>query len=99
MDGNYKGLTSAISMYTALKVCIFDDLWTLTFKINDLQTGAEKLVAAYCDTYRMSAVGVRPYSVYGPWGRPDSDVYKMAMAINDNAAVEIYIDDKLVHLE
>ena len=45
---------------------------------------------AYCEKYKLSVVVLRPFSVYGPWGRPDLEVYKMALNIQNKKTVEIY---------
>ena len=47
------------------------------------------MVAAYCTTYDLSVVGVRPFTVYGPWGRPDMAVYGMAVEITEDKPVKI----------
>ena len=53
------------------------------------QMAGEEMVAAYCTTYDLSVVGVRPFTVYGPWGRPDMAVYGMAVEILDGKPVKI----------
>ena len=62
------------------------------------QTGGERLVRAYCQDYGISSVGVRPFSVYGPWGRPDGDIYRMALQISKGEKVEVYSNKEWVHL-
>ena len=47
------------------------------------------MVAAYCEKYKLSVVGVRPFTVYGPWGRPDMAVYGMTKEINENKEIEV----------
>lgn len=44
----------------------------------------------FCMENSLNVVGVRPFSVYGPWGRPDEDIYKMAVSLADNSPVEVY---------
>ncbi|XP_077984856.1 uncharacterized protein LOC144439441 [Glandiceps talaboti] len=36
---------------------------------------------SYCHKYNISAVGLRFFTVYGPWGRPDMAIYKFANKI------------------
>ena len=49
----------------------------------------EEMVAAYCEKYKLSVVGVRPFTVYGPWGRPDMAVYGMTKEMNENKEIEV----------
>ena len=55
-----------------------------------LQIGTEDLVSAYCYKYSFKAVGLRFFSVYGPWGRPDGDIYAMATLIDKGEQVYVY---------
>ena len=47
------------------------------------------MVAAYCEKYELSVVGVRPFTVYGPWGRPDMAVYGMTNELNEDQEIEV----------
>lgn len=44
----------------------------------------------YCKSYGLSSVGLRFFTVYGPWGRPDMAVYKFAEAIVEKKPVPMY---------
>lgn len=92
LDKDYKGLTPAISLLSALKVKLPYNGNTFIILVLFLQTGVEKFVSAYCEEFGLSTVGIRPFSVYGPWGRPDGDIYKMALEIDANKPVQIYTD-------
>ena len=50
----------------------------------------EMLALHYCEHFNMSAVGLRFFTVYGPWGRPDMAVYKFAESILDGKEVPMY---------
>jgi UDP-glucuronate 4-epimerase len=50
----------------------------------------EVMAAAYSKNYRFSAVGVRFFNVYGPWGRPDMSIYKFTAAMQKNKYINIY---------
>lgn len=54
-----------------------------------LKMAGEEMVAAYCEKYKLSVVGVRPFTVYGPWGRPDMAVYGMTKEMNDDQEIEV----------
>ena len=44
----------------------------------------------YCTEHSLNMVGVRPYSVYGQWGRPDCDIMRLATGIYSGESVEVY---------
>src|SRR5258707_15764496 len=41
----------------------------------------ELITHAYCHLYKIPATGLRYFTVYGPWGRPDMAAYLFADAI------------------
>ncbi len=50
----------------------------------------EVLAYSYHDLYGIKATGLRFFTVYGPWGRPDMAYYKFAEAITNNHPIDIY---------
>ncbi|MDO8592358.1 MAG: GDP-mannose 4,6-dehydratase [bacterium] len=50
----------------------------------------ELLAYAYHGLYGIKACGLRFFTVYGPWGRPDMACFKFADLIRKNQPVEIY---------
>ena len=50
----------------------------------------ELISNAYCYLYKKKFIGVRFFSVYGPWGRPDMFYFKFLKKIKDNKPIEIY---------
>ena len=50
----------------------------------------ELISNAYNFLYKMNFIGVRFFSVYGPWGRPDMFYFKFLKKIQNNKPVEIY---------
>ncbi len=59
-------------------------LYAATKKANEL------MAHAYSHLYRLPTTGLRFFTVYGPWGRPDMAMWKFAKAICDGAPVELY---------
>ncbi|HXQ16173.1 MAG TPA: NAD-dependent epimerase/dehydratase family protein, partial [Caulobacteraceae bacterium] len=52
---------------------------------------ADELMAhCYAHLYRLPVTGVRFFTVYGPWGRPDMAPWRFAEAIDAGAPIEIY---------
>ena len=50
----------------------------------------ELISNAYHFLYKKNFIGVRFFSVYGPWGRPDMFYFKFLKKIKDNKPIEIY---------
>lgn len=50
----------------------------------------EMFADTYCNEYKVWSVGVRFFTVYGPWGRPDMAVYKFAKKISDGEAIPLF---------
>jgi UDP-glucuronate 4-epimerase len=50
----------------------------------------EVLAHSYVELYKIPATGLRFFTVYGPWGRPDMAYYKFANQIIDGDTIEVY---------
>ena len=50
----------------------------------------ELMAHVYSHLFGIPATGLRFFTVYGPWGRPDMACYKFANAIYENKPIEIY---------
>jgi UDP-glucuronate 4-epimerase len=70
----------------------------------------EAMAHAYSYLYGLPATGLRFFTVYGPWGRPDMAMYIFAKAITEGAPIKLfnhgrmqrdftYIDDVIEALE
>ena len=54
-------------------------------------TKSNELVAhAYSSLYNLKCIGLRFFTVYGPWGRPDMSLFKFVKNILNNRYIEIY---------
>jgi len=52
---------------------------------------ADELMAyTYSHLFNIHSTGLRFFTVYGPWGRPDMAYYKFASSIINNKPIEIY---------
>lgn len=52
---------------------------------------ANELVAhVYSHLYRLPTTGLRFFTVYGPWGRPDMAYFKFVQAIAANKPIDVY---------
>jgi UDP-glucuronate 4-epimerase len=50
----------------------------------------EMMAHAYAHLYRLPVTGLRFFTVYGPWGRPDMAYYKFAHAIIDGTPIDLF---------
>ncbi len=60
------------------------NLYAATKRANEL------LAYSYGALYGLATVGLRFFTVYGPWGRPDMLYFKIAEAMRENREIEIY---------
>ena len=56
---------------------------------------AEVLAAAYSHLYNLTTIGLRFFTVYGPYGRPDMAIYDFTESIYKNKKINIYDKGKL----
>lgn len=66
------------------KTCTPLSLYAATKKSNEV------LAHSYSSIYGIQTSGLRFFTVYGPWGRPDMALYKFTEAINKKQPIEVY---------
>jgi len=59
-------------------------LYAATKKANELMT------YTYSHLYNLPATGLRFFTVYGPWGRPDMALFKFTKAIINGTPIDVY---------
>lgn len=59
-------------------------LYAATKKSNEL------MAHCYSSLYKFPATGLRFFTVYGPWGRPDMALFKFIKSINEGKAINVY---------
>ena len=59
-------------------------LYAATKKSNEL------MAHSYASLYKLSCTGLRFFTVYGPWGRPDMACYSFTKAIFEGKAIDVY---------
>lgn len=64
-------------------------LYAATKKSNEL------MAHSYAHLYRLPCTGLRFFTVYGPWGRPDMAYYKFANAMLAGRPIEVYNNGKM----
>ena len=78
------GLNEKVPFSTADTTDRPASLYAATKKANEL------MAYAYSHLYNIPVTGLRFFTVYGPWGRPDMAYYKFALSIMKNKPIEIY---------
>lgn len=84
---------SSSSVYganTKVPFCVGDrvdhpiSLYAATKKANEL------IAHVYSHLYQLPTTGLRFFTVYGPWGRPDMAYFKFAQAIDAGKPIDVY---------
>lgn len=61
-----------------------NSLYGSTKKINEV------MAATYSKLYKINCIGLRFFTVYGPYGRPDMSLYKFTKSINEGKQVQLF---------
>jgi len=64
-------------------------LYAATKKSNEL------MAHAYAHLYDMKVTGLRFFTVYGPWGRPDMAYFSFTKAISEGKSIDVYNHGKM----
>ena len=65
-------------------------LYAATKKANEL------MAHTYSHLYGLPVSGLRFFTVYGPWGRPDMALFKFTRAMRDGQPIDVYNHGKMV---
>ena len=55
----------------------------------------ELMAHSYSHLYHLPTTGLRFFTVYGPWGRPDMAYFKFAKAILNGESIDVYNEGKM----
>ena len=86
----YASSSSVYGANTAMPFSIHDNvnhplsLYAASKKSNEL------MAHAYSHLYQLPTTGLRFFTVYGPWGRPDMALFKFTQAILENKPIQIF---------
>jgi UDP-glucuronate 4-epimerase len=56
----------------------------------------EHMAYAYASLFKIPTTGLRFFTVYGPWGRPDMAYYKFTKAIVEGTPIDVYNNGNLL---
>lgn len=65
-------------------------LYAATKKANEL------MAHCYAHLYRLPCTGLRFFTVYGPWGRPDMALFKFTKGILEGTAIPVFNHGKMI---
>tara|TARA_B100000212_G_scaffold195672_1_gene147647 strand:+ start:1297 stop:2334 length:1038 start_codon:yes stop_codon:yes gene_type:complete len=65
-------------------------LYAATKKSNEL------VAYSYSHLFNLQTIGLRFFTVYGPWGRPDMALFKFTKAIIDNEPIRVFNRGKMI---
>jgi UDP-glucuronate 4-epimerase len=83
------GANAKVPFNTADRVDNPVSLYAATKKANEL------MAHTYSHLYKIPATGLRFFTVYGPWGRPDMAYYKFANLMRKGKPIDVYNDGKM----
>ncbi|STX28043.1 protein capI [Legionella beliardensis] len=98
-DVNHLAYASSSSVYGSNTCLPFDEsqnidhpisLYAATKKANEL------MAHTYSHLYNLPTTGLRFFTVYGPWGRPDMALFKFTQAILEGKPIDIYNHGKMI---
>jgi UDP-glucuronate 4-epimerase len=78
------GLNDKMPFTTNDKVDNPISLYAATKKSNEM------IAHSYSHIHQLPVTGLRFFTVYGPWGRPDMALYKFTTALFDNQPIDVY---------
>ncbi len=55
----------------------------------------ELIAHSYSDLFGLRCVGLRYFTVYGPWYRPDMAIFKFTKSISEDIAISVYNNGKM----
>ena len=71
-------------------------MWTIRCSLYAASKKANELMAhCYAHLYRLPCTGLRFFTVYGPWGRPDMALFIFTKAILEGKPIEVFNQGKM----
>lgn len=84
------GLNTKMPLSTSDNVDHPISLYAATKKSNEL------MAHTYSYLYNLPTTGLRFFTVYGPWGRPDMALFKFTKAILNDEPIEVYNEGNMI---
>jgi UDP-glucuronate 4-epimerase len=90
---------SSSSVYGANKKIPFSEKDNVDFPVSlyaATKKSNELIAHVYAHLYSLPVTGLRFFTVYGPWGRPDMALFKFCKAIINGEAIDVYNHGKML---
>jgi UDP-glucuronate 4-epimerase len=84
---------SSSSVYGASKKIPFSEMDNVDYPVSlyaATKKSDELIAHVYAHLYDLPITGLRFFTVYGPWGRPDMAIFKFCKAILEGNPIEVY---------
>lgn len=91
----YASSSSVYGLNTSMPFSVHDNvdhpvsLYAASKKSNEL------MAHTYSHLYRLPTTGLRFFTVYGPWGRPDMALFLFTKAINEGSPINVFNNGKM----
>ncbi|MDR3517599.1 MAG: SDR family NAD(P)-dependent oxidoreductase [Azospirillaceae bacterium] len=92
----YASSSSVYGANTALPFSVEDRVDHPVSLYAATKRSAELIAATYARLYRIPLTGLRFFTVYGPWGRPDMAAYLFADAITAGRPIKVFNHGKML---
>jgi UDP-glucuronate 4-epimerase len=90
---------SSSSVYGGSKVIPFSESQRVDNPVSlyaATKVANEVFARTYSNMFNISAIGLRFFTVYGPYGRPDMALFKFARAIREGESIELYNSGNMI---
>jgi UDP-glucuronate 4-epimerase len=90
---------SSSSVYGGIKEQPFSEKMSVDYPISlyaATKKSNELIAFNYSHLFGIKSTGLRFFTVYGPWGRPDMALFKFTKALFENKSIDVYNYGKMV---
>ena len=70
--------------------------WTIPYQFMELPKKRMSCSHSYSHNFKLPTSGIRLFTVYGPWGRPDMALFKFTKSIYERRAIDLYNHGNMV---
>ena len=91
----YASSSSVYGGNTKIPFSVTDDVSSPVSLYAATKRSNELMAESYSKLFKIKTIGLRFFTVYGPWGRPDMAIWKFTEAILKNQYIDVYNRGKL----
>lgn len=96
-DGHlvYASSSSVYGLNTRMPFTVHDNVDHPISLYAATKKSTELMAHTYSHLYRLPTTGLRFFTVYGPWGRPDMALFKFTEAIMNGESIDVYNEGQM----